>query len=238
MRKSVRALIVEDEPLVGEMIQRTLEDIGCTVAGKAVDGLQAIEMAQTLRPDVILMDLEMPNIDGIEATRCIYKRCPTPVVILTAYEDQELVERASAAGAGAYLIKPPDAREMERAITIAMARFDDMMELRRLNAALERFTHTVSHDLKSPLIIITGFLDLLEQDIAAGDRERIKVNMAYISDAAQDMQQLLDELLELSRNGYLGKSSEAAPLGKLACEASSIVDRRVEQGLRKEKVHA
>jgi PAS domain-containing protein len=75
--------------------------------------------------------------DGIEATRLIYERCPTPVVMLTAYDTPEMVEKASAAGAGAYVVKPPHGREMERAITIAMARFDDMMALRRLNAELQ-----------------------------------------------------------------------------------------------------
>ncbi len=207
VRRDIRVLIAEDDPLVGEMIHRTLDDIGYTVVGNAVDGLQAIEFTQTCRPDVVLMDLDMPKMGGIEATRCIHASCPTPVVILSAYEAQDLVEKASQAGAGAYLIKPPDIREVERAITIAMARFDDMIELRRLNSTLERFNNTVTHDLKSPLIIITGFLDLLEQDIKAGDVERIKVNMNYISDAAQDMQQLLDELLKASRNGKLPQAA-------------------------------
>jgi YesN/AraC family two-component response regulator len=67
----------------------------------------------------------------------IQERCPTPVVVVTAYETPELVEEASAVGVGAYLVKPPNAHEMERAITIAMARFDDLMELRRLNAELQ-----------------------------------------------------------------------------------------------------
>ena len=137
MEKDSQVLIVEDDPLVGKMLQGVLEDIGYTVAGKAIDGLQAIEMTQSLRPDVVLMDIEMPNMDGIEATRHIYESCPTPVVVLTAHERPELVEGASAAGVGAYLVKPSNAREMERAIAIAMARFDDLMELRRLNAELQ-----------------------------------------------------------------------------------------------------
>ena len=137
MEKDTQVLIVEDDPLVGKMIQGVLEDIGYTVAGKAIDGLQAIEMTQSLRPDVVLMDIEMPNMDGIEATRHIYESCPTPVVVLTAHERPELVEGASAAGVGAYLVKPSNAREMERAIAIATARFDDLMELRRLNAELQ-----------------------------------------------------------------------------------------------------
>jgi AmiR/NasT family two-component response regulator len=119
------------------MIQGLLEDIGYTVAGKAIDGLQAIEMTQSLQPDVVLMDIKMPNMDGIEATRHIYESCPTPVVVLTAHETPELVEGASAAGVGAYLVKPSNTREMERAIAIAIARFDDLMELRRLNTKLQ-----------------------------------------------------------------------------------------------------
>ncbi len=137
MQKDTRVLIVEDESLVSEMVQGLLEEMGYIVAGKAADGPQAIEMTRSLRPDVVLMDIVMPNMDGIEATQRIHESHPTPVVILTAHETPQLVERASAVGVGAYLIKPPNRREMERAITIAIARFGDMMELRRLNAELQ-----------------------------------------------------------------------------------------------------
>ena len=109
-------LIVEDNPLVGEMIKGLLEEAGYTVVGEAADGFEAVEMTQSLRPDVVLMDIKMPGMDGIEATRLIYERCPTPVVMLTAYDTPEMVEEASAAGAGAYVVKPPYGREMERAI--------------------------------------------------------------------------------------------------------------------------
>jgi len=132
-----RVLIVEDDFLVCEMIRGVLEDAGYVVAGTAADGQQAIEMTQSIRPDVVLMDIGLPDVDGIQATRHIYESCPTPVVILTAYDAPEIVEQVSEAGAGAYLVKPSTAREMERAITITMARFDDMMELRRLNAELQ-----------------------------------------------------------------------------------------------------
>jgi AmiR/NasT family two-component response regulator len=137
MQKGSRVLIVEDDSLVSEMIQGLLEEKWYVVAGRAMNGLQAIEMTHSIRPDVVLMDIELPDMDGIEATRHIYESCPTPVVVLTAYNTPELVERASAAGVGAYLLKPPDAHEMERAITIATARFNDLMELRRLNAELQ-----------------------------------------------------------------------------------------------------
>jgi AmiR/NasT family two-component response regulator len=137
MRKEIRVLIAEDDFLVSQMIRRLLEKPGYAVVGEAADGAEAIEMTEALQPDVVVMDIKMPNVDGIEAAQYIQERCPTPVVVLTAYETQEQVERASEAGVGAYLVKPPNSRDMERAITIAMARFDDMMELRRLNSELQ-----------------------------------------------------------------------------------------------------
>jgi YesN/AraC family two-component response regulator len=84
------------------------------------------------------MDISMPVMDGLEATREIQKRCPCPVVLLTAHEDQTWVDRASEAGAGAYLVKPPRRPDLARAIAIATARFADWMKLRQLNEELER----------------------------------------------------------------------------------------------------
>lgn len=135
--QDIRVLIVEDETLAAEMIRVLLEPGGYTIAGRAVDGPQAIEMAQSLRPDVVLMDIGLPGMNGLEATQRIYEVCPTPVVVITAYETPDLVEQAGAVGVGAYLIKPPRANELERAITIAMARFGDLVTLRRLNAELQ-----------------------------------------------------------------------------------------------------
>jgi len=136
--KNIRVLIAEDDYLVSETIRGMLEEEGYTVVGEAADGREAIEMTQAIQPDVVLMDLRMPDVDGIQAAQYLQEHCPTPVVALTAYETREMLEKASAAGAGAYLVKPPSTREMERAITIAMARFEDLMALRRLNAELRK----------------------------------------------------------------------------------------------------
>jgi AmiR/NasT family two-component response regulator len=139
--RDIKVLLVEDDYLAGEMIREILSEVGYNILDRAIDGVQAVEMLTNLsagvRADVILMDVEMPNMDGIEATRVIQERCPTPVVILTAYETPELVDLASRAGAGAYLVKPPRRADVERAIIITMARFDDMVQLRRLNAELQ-----------------------------------------------------------------------------------------------------
>jgi AmiR/NasT family two-component response regulator len=133
----IRVLLAEDDAMVSEMIKGQLGEIGCTVAGEASNGARALELAEALRPDVVLMDIKMPDMDGLETTRRLMKGHPVPVVVLTAYDTPELVEEASEVGVGGYLVKPTSARELERAIMIARARFHDMMELRRKNTELE-----------------------------------------------------------------------------------------------------
>jgi two-component system, response regulator PdtaR len=136
-QKPLRVLIVDDQESIRILLQRQLEKIGHTIAGKASDGLQAIELTEALQPDVVLMDIEMTKMDGLEATKIILDKFPRPVVLLTSHEDPETVRLASKAGAGAYLLKPPSADEIERTMIIAAARFADLMELRRLNAELK-----------------------------------------------------------------------------------------------------
>jgi len=142
-RKTVHILIAEDDYLACKMIKEVVETIGYTVVGEAMDGQETVEMTESLKPDLVLMDIKMPDMDGLEATKLIQERCPTPVVVLTAYQSSELLGQAAVAGVGAYLVKPPTALEMERAITIALARFNDMMELRRLNAELQEALDTI-----------------------------------------------------------------------------------------------
>ncbi len=135
--KKPRILIAEDDYLVSETIKRALKELDYELVGKASNGVEAVEKACTLDPDVIIMDIQMPELDGLEATQQIQSRCPTPVVVLTAHESQMLVEKASKVGVSAYLIKPPKKTEIERAIVIALARHEDLIRLRHLNEKLE-----------------------------------------------------------------------------------------------------
>ncbi len=134
---AIRVVIAEDIKETRDLIERLLVMQRYVVAGTAADGLQAVEVTRATRPDVVLMDISMPGIDGIEATRRILANCPTPVVILSVYKEPDMVRRASAAGAGAYLVKPPSIDELERAIMVSMARFDDMVALRQANGRLQ-----------------------------------------------------------------------------------------------------
>jgi two-component system, response regulator PdtaR len=136
-QKSLRAVIADDQESMSAIIRRQLVAIGHVVIGKASNGRQAVEMTQSLQPDIVLMDIEMPEMDGLEAARLIHEQCPRPVVLLTGHDDPEMVQKASQSGVGAYLIKPPSAPEIERSIIIAVARFADLIELRRLNIELQ-----------------------------------------------------------------------------------------------------
>ena len=133
-----RVLIAEDSPRMRHILYKLLELMGYVVVGQAIHGRQAVEMTEALHPDVVITDISMPDMDGIEAAQLIQERCPTPVVVITAHASHDLVDRASKVGVGAYLVKPPREEELARAITIAIARFQDMMELRRLNAELQK----------------------------------------------------------------------------------------------------
>jgi len=154
--EKIRVLIAEDDYLVSETIKHALNEIGYELVGKATDGLEVIEMACAIRPDVVLMDIQMPELDGLQASGEIQKRCPMPIVILTAHDSKEFIERASEVGVSAYLLKPPKPSEIQRAIRIALARHGDLIELRRAyeeikfkNKELENDQKKIETDLRN-----------------------------------------------------------------------------------------
>ncbi len=138
MASATRVLIVDDNDSILEVLHKILRAAACTVVGEAHNGAQAVALVERLRPDIILMDIDMPKLNGIDAARQIQKLQPTPIILLTVHDTPELIERAREAGVVAYLVKPPDANEIIRTIKIAMSRFNDFRELQRLNAELER----------------------------------------------------------------------------------------------------
>jgi len=137
IEKSDRSvLVVEDDHLVSEMIKGMILELGYTIAGEAEDGHEAVEMVRKLHPDVVIMDIRMPRMNGIEAAILIQKYFPTPIVILSAYETDDLTDKAVEAGVGAYVVKPPKALELMKAIEVTIARFSDMVKLRKLDNRL------------------------------------------------------------------------------------------------------
>jgi two-component system, response regulator PdtaR len=119
----LKAVIAEDEQLTRTIIRARLEKLGHTVVAEAGDGAQAIEAARTHKPDVIIMDIKMPVMDGIEAARAILSETPCAILFLSSFNEQELVEQASDTGALAYLMKPFRKEDLAPALEMAVRRF-------------------------------------------------------------------------------------------------------------------
>jgi response regulator NasT len=123
-----RIVVAEDESLIRMDIIETLKDQGFDVVGEAGDGLRAIELAKELQPDLMVMDIKMPDMDGLSAAEQIAK-LKIPVVFLTAFNQQELVARASEVGAMAFLVKPFSPEDLLPAIEIALSRHQQLTQL-------------------------------------------------------------------------------------------------------------
>jgi serine phosphatase RsbU (regulator of sigma subunit) len=119
----LRVLICEDEGLTTLRLRKTLLTLGHQIAGEATNGEEAVALAGTLTPDVILMDVNMPVLDGVRATERIMEACPAPILMLTAHSGQAMVERAIAAGASGYLVKPVRNDQLRTALLMARSQF-------------------------------------------------------------------------------------------------------------------
>ena len=124
-----RVLIAEDEALIRLDLREMLQEEGFAVVGEAADGEQAIELASQLHPDLVICDIKMPKVDGIAAASRIAGQRIAPVVILTAFSQRDLIERARDAGAMAYLVKPFQKRDLLPAIEMATSRFTEIVAL-------------------------------------------------------------------------------------------------------------
>jgi response regulator NasT len=126
----MRVLVAEDETIIRLDLRDLLERAGFEVCAEARDGEEAVALAQSARPDVAIMDVKMPKLDGIEAARRILEDRPIPIVMLTAYGQDELVARAVEAGVFGYLVKPFREQDLLPAIRTARARHEELAALR------------------------------------------------------------------------------------------------------------
>ena len=126
-----RVVIAEDEALIRLDLAEMLREEGYQVVGEAGDGQEAVDLAESLRPDLVIMDVKMPRRDGIDAAAEIAAKRIAPVVLLTAFSQRDLVEKARDAGAMAYLVKPFSISDLVPAIEVALSRFTEITELER-----------------------------------------------------------------------------------------------------------
>lgn len=153
-------LIAEDDPLIRNTIISAARDSGFCLAGEAGTGHEAVAQALQLKPDAILMDIMLPGIDGLEATRQIQALHPTPTVIITAHQSPGLVRDVAECGAGAYLLKPPNPADLARGIAIAMARHSEIMTLKDRVRQKDLLVREVYHRMANQLSTTSALLNL------------------------------------------------------------------------------
>jgi response regulator NasT len=181
---ALRVLVAEDEALIRMDLVELLTDEGYNVIAEAGDGEEALELARKLMPDLVVMDVKMPKMDGISAAAMIAEERIAPVVMLTAFSQRELVERARDAGAMAYVVKPFDASDVVPAIEIAMARFAEIRAVEAEVADLEeRFASRKAVDQAK---------GLLQEGLGLSEPEAFR----WIQKTAMDLRKSMREVAE------------------------------------------
>lgn len=140
--KRLRIVIADDEPIIRLDLKKMLEDLNYDVIAEVGDGAKAIDAARNLKPDVVILDIKMPEVDGIDAAKVITGEKIAPVLLLTAYSQIDLVHRAKEAGVSSYLIKPFKEADLMPQIEVAVARWDAFMQIEEQATDLEEKLET------------------------------------------------------------------------------------------------
>ena len=128
----IRIIVADDEPVTKMDLRELLVSAGYEVVAEASDGLDAVELCRQYRPDLILMDVKMPFLDGLSAARIIYEEnLADTIIMLTAYSERDFIDRAKSCGVGGYLVKPIDEKSLVPSIELAIARSQELRQLRR-----------------------------------------------------------------------------------------------------------
>ncbi|MEA3334526.1 MAG: response regulator [Chloroflexota bacterium] len=173
-KKPNRVIIADDEALIRQDLREMLSNLGYLVIGDVGDGLSAVNLARELKPDLVIMDIKMPDMDGIEAARILTEEGVAPVLLLSAYSQRDLVERAAEAGVSGYVIKPFDESNLLPAIEVVLARFEEYQEISKDAARLEdRLATRVAVDRAKGILM--DHRDMTEQE-AFRNIQRMSMN--------------------------------------------------------------
>ncbi|MEZ5086130.1 MAG: response regulator [Tessaracoccus sp.] len=184
IKKKPTVLVAEDEALIRLDLVELLGEEGYDVVGQASDGDEAVELARKLVPDLVIMDVKMPKMDGIAAAEIIAEERIAPIVMLTAFSQRDLVERARDAGAMAYVVKPFDASDVVPAIEIAMGRFAELK-------AIEDELATLEERFESRKIIDQA-KGILQKDLGLTEPEAFR----WIQKTAMDLRKSMRDVAE------------------------------------------
>jgi len=199
----MRVLVAEDDPIIARALMERLRSLGHHPLGPAGDGLQAVALARESLPDLYLFDVEMPNIDGLEAAKQLAgDGLRRPVVVVTGVDDPALIERSIASGVSAYLTKPVDSRELEAALALAAARH---AEFQALEAEVDRAQQALEDRkiVERAKGLLMSALNLSEQDafrrLQLTARER-NLRLADVATRIVEQQSLLQPGRKASTN--------------------------------------
>jgi AmiR/NasT family two-component response regulator len=179
MSAALRIAVADDEPDMREFFERMLPRCGYQVVSVAENGRELIEHCRELHPDLVITDIKMPDMDGIEACLEICRERPVPVILVSAYHDPELIERAEADHVLAYLVKPIGQAHLQPAIALALRRFNEMQALRKDAADLRQTLadRKVIEQAKGVLMKVTGISEKDAfrrlQDLAADKNQKL-----------------------------------------------------------------
>ncbi|MFJ8768555.1 ANTAR domain-containing response regulator [Streptomyces clavifer] len=185
---TTRVVIAEDEALIRLDLKEMLEEEGYAVVGEAGDGQQAVELARLHRPDLVILDVKMPVLDGISAAEKIAEESIAPVLMLTAFSQRDLVERARDAGAMAYLVKPFSKSDVVPAIEMAVSRFAELK-------ALESEIADLSQRLETRKLVDRA-KSILQTDYGLSEPAAFRWIQKTSMDRRLSMQQLAEALIE------------------------------------------
>ncbi|MGD7787081.1 ANTAR domain-containing response regulator [Propionibacteriaceae bacterium Y1700] len=195
-----RVLVAEDEVLIRTDLVEMLGEEGYEVVGEVGDGAEAVDKARELKPDLVVMDVQMPKMDGITAAETIASERIAPVVMLTAFSQRDLVERARDAGAMAYVVKPFDRSDLVPAIEMALARFDEIR-------AVEAEVADLSERLASRKAVDQAKA-LLQQGLGLSEADAFR----WIQKTAMDLRKSMREVAE----GVIENANKVKKEGKAA----------------------
>ncbi|HZG65632.1 MAG TPA: response regulator [Herpetosiphonaceae bacterium] len=181
---AVRILIAEDNDPVAQGLEEQLNALGYEVVGIARSGVEVLRSCEQLRPDLVIVDLQLPEHGGAAVTKQIVERTPTAVVIMTAFADPESIRRAEDAGALAYLVKPVNPEEMPPAIDIALARFRELQGLRERVGDLQE-TIDSRKVLERAKGILMKRMNIGDAEAETRLRQRAKEKGVRVQDMAQ-----------------------------------------------------
>ncbi|WP_405391451.1 response regulator [Streptomyces sp. NBC_01102] len=185
---TTRVVIAEDEALIRLDLKEMLEEEGYAVVGEAGDGQQAVELAREHRPDLVILDVKMPVLDGISAAEKIAEESIAPVLMLTAFSQRDLVERARDAGAMAYLVKPFSKSDVVPAIEMAVSRFAELK-------ALENEIADLSQRLETRKLVDRA-KSILQTDYGLSEPAAFRWIQKTSMDRRLSMQQLAEALIQ------------------------------------------